>query len=596
MILSSRQILTAIADGDIVVEPFRRDCLGTNSYDVHLGKTLRVYKTVPIGTASCVDMISDTYYEGIDAAREMKTREITIDEHEGILLRPGMLYLAVTEEYTETHKHVPNLDGKSSTGRLGLQIHLTAGRGDVGFCNHWTMELSVVQPLRVYAGMPIGQLKWEETGPVEVPYNKKPDAKYTTVEAKPQPSKMFQNLRKRATTGGDEGGRRWAEKGVGRLEAQKIARRDLGAVSSPIHRGSRDVPPTHVVTVETPPQPPPRCVATRDFDVRTQCFLDEGHEGQHRDQVAAEWGLSTSPSMVEEMLSSPVVQQAVLENAATIEGQAQANWIMPREPWRDHGRGLFGEDIGHGPSTEGDRPMLCNPPTRGDDRPRVVAVLKTDEDKAELLQAGIDGKPVHPTLCYASPLDSPEVKCMRPRKHSGMHCVDPDMRSKKWTSNGKGYGSYPTQPPPNKAEMRKEREERDALEERIETAYWRFDTSKGGGMSDRDAFKGAVRNLLGYIQRGDVSLPETDPVLPIPIQTICAYCGKPVMALDSCRGAGDGSGDGSDGRFVHDSCWHVEERAKLIANDEEYNWDDLSVDGIATLRERARAEISRDRT
>ena len=63
-----------------------------------------------------------------------------------------------TLEYTETRRFVPFLEGKSSVGRLGIDIHATAGKGDVGFCNHWTLEISVSQPVRVYAGMPIGQL------------------------------------------------------------------------------------------------------------------------------------------------------------------------------------------------------------------------------------------------------------------------------------------------------------------------------------------------------------------------------------------------------------------------------------------------------
>ena len=57
------------------------------------------------------------------------------------------------------------LEGKSSVGRLGIDIHATAGKGDVGFCNHWTLEISVCQSVRVYAGMPIGQLiyfRWKE--------------------------------------------------------------------------------------------------------------------------------------------------------------------------------------------------------------------------------------------------------------------------------------------------------------------------------------------------------------------------------------------------------------------------------------------------
>ena len=99
-----------------------------------------------------------------------------------------------TEEYTETHAHVPFLEGKSSTGRLGIDIHATAGKGDVGFCGHWTLEISVKQPVKIYKGMPIGQLIYFPVeGEIENPYNKKKNAKYTDQPDKPVESMMWKN-------------------------------------------------------------------------------------------------------------------------------------------------------------------------------------------------------------------------------------------------------------------------------------------------------------------------------------------------------------------------------------------------------------------
>jgi dCTP deaminase len=176
MILADKQITLAIDDGSIVIEPFCPECLGTNSYDVHLGKTLAIYK----------DNV-------LDARKHNEVEYFEIPE-EGIILLPEKLYLGVTEEYTETHKHVPFLEGKSSVGRLGIDIHATAGKGDVGFCNTWTLEISVRQPVRVYAGMPIGQLIYFETsGEVAIPYSNKPDAKYTTRSSRPIESMMYRN-------------------------------------------------------------------------------------------------------------------------------------------------------------------------------------------------------------------------------------------------------------------------------------------------------------------------------------------------------------------------------------------------------------------
>ena len=89
---------------------------------------------------------------------------------------------------------MPFLEGKSSVGRLGIDIHATAGKGDVGFCNHWTLEISVSQPVRVYAGMPIGQLIYFKVeGEVEVDYASKTSAKYNHRTPKPVESMMWKN-------------------------------------------------------------------------------------------------------------------------------------------------------------------------------------------------------------------------------------------------------------------------------------------------------------------------------------------------------------------------------------------------------------------
>lgn len=100
----------------------------------------------------------------------------------------------MTLEYTETLAHVPFLEGKSSVGRLGIDIHATAGKGDVGFCNHWTLEISVKKPVRVYYGMPVGQLIYFETkGDVLTPYSQKISAKYNHVQKIPMESMMWKN-------------------------------------------------------------------------------------------------------------------------------------------------------------------------------------------------------------------------------------------------------------------------------------------------------------------------------------------------------------------------------------------------------------------
>src|SRR2546428_6947585 len=176
MILSDKRILEEIENGNIVIEPYDRKFLGTNSYDVHLGKYLAVYVN-----------------RELDARKHNAIEHFEIPEG-GFLLQPNTLYLGVTEEYTETHAHVPFLEGKSSTGRLGIDIHATAGKGDVGFCNTWTLEISCAQPVRIYAGMPIGQLIYFAVeGDIETLYNHKLNAKYNTRTIQPVESMMWKN-------------------------------------------------------------------------------------------------------------------------------------------------------------------------------------------------------------------------------------------------------------------------------------------------------------------------------------------------------------------------------------------------------------------
>jgi dCTP deaminase len=178
LILSDKQILEEINNKNIVIEPFSRENLGSNSYDVHLGKWLAVYNS-----------------DILDAKLHNKISRFEIPET-GFLLLPSKLYLGVTEEYTETYNYVPFVEGKSSVGRLGIDIHSTAGKGDAGFCNTWTLEISVKQPVRIYAGMPVGQIIYfQMKGEVEIPYNKKKNAKYTERTEFPVESMMFKNFK-----------------------------------------------------------------------------------------------------------------------------------------------------------------------------------------------------------------------------------------------------------------------------------------------------------------------------------------------------------------------------------------------------------------
>ena len=176
MILSDKRILEEMEKGTIKISPYDRNCLGSNSYDVHLGKCLATYTN-----------------HILDAKQHNQIEYFDIPD-DGFVLYPHVFYLGVTLEYTETHEHVPFLEGKSSTGRLGIDIHATAGKGDVGFCGNWTLEISVKQPVKIYHGMPIGQLIYFPVdGEIDIKYNQKANAKYSGQPNRPIESMMWKN-------------------------------------------------------------------------------------------------------------------------------------------------------------------------------------------------------------------------------------------------------------------------------------------------------------------------------------------------------------------------------------------------------------------
>lgn len=151
---------------DIV--PFDPARCGPNSYDVTLADKLLVYKILPRWEFA-IDTGDELWTPYLDPDGFNPVGEITIPPGGSVLL-PDKLYLGSTVEHTECHGLVPWLDGRSSLGRLGVQIHATAGRGDDGFCGTWTLEITVTHPILVRPGMRIGQLTFFTTTGERRPY------------------------------------------------------------------------------------------------------------------------------------------------------------------------------------------------------------------------------------------------------------------------------------------------------------------------------------------------------------------------------------------------------------------------------------------
>lgn len=155
MILSGKQIKAELGKG-LDISPFDESRLNPNSYNLRLADELLVYDG-EILIQEITEGIEYSVNNGLDMKRDNSHHMLSIPE-DGLVLYPGRIYLGRTMEYTKTSKFVPMLEGRSSVGRLGINIHATAGFGDVGFEGYWTLELSCVQPVRIYPGVDICQI------------------------------------------------------------------------------------------------------------------------------------------------------------------------------------------------------------------------------------------------------------------------------------------------------------------------------------------------------------------------------------------------------------------------------------------------------
>ncbi|WP_332757139.1 dCTP deaminase [Streptomyces sp. MT206] len=147
MILTKTAIREAVEAGDITIDPFDPELLNPNSYNYRLGHTLKALTSAPA-----------------DPRREPETTTVVLPP-EGYVLQPRVVYLGNTVERIGSNERVSSLIGRSSVGRLGCFLQISADLGQLGAEHCWTLEITVVQPLRVYPGMRIGQVSfWRPTG------------------------------------------------------------------------------------------------------------------------------------------------------------------------------------------------------------------------------------------------------------------------------------------------------------------------------------------------------------------------------------------------------------------------------------------------
>ncbi|MBG90788.1 MAG: dCTP deaminase [Actinobacteria bacterium] len=139
MILSGDEIQAELGK-NIFLEPYNTEQLNPNSYNLKLHNELLIYNNFPL-----------------DMKKSNSVSKLEIPAN-GLVLEPGTLYLGRTHEKTITRKFVPMLEGRSSVGRLGMFVHVSAGFGDVGFDGYWTLEILVTHPLKIYPFVEICQI------------------------------------------------------------------------------------------------------------------------------------------------------------------------------------------------------------------------------------------------------------------------------------------------------------------------------------------------------------------------------------------------------------------------------------------------------
>jgi dCTP deaminase len=144
MILTGPAIREQVELGNIEIDPFVPEHVNPASVDLTLGEEVAVYER-------------DSF---LDSKLEYGVQRWKISDDGSITLMPGQLYLMHTVERVRADKFVGVLDGKSSLARLGVVIHLTAGYIDPGFDGNFTLEVTCVVPVRLYAGMRVCQIRF----------------------------------------------------------------------------------------------------------------------------------------------------------------------------------------------------------------------------------------------------------------------------------------------------------------------------------------------------------------------------------------------------------------------------------------------------
>lgn len=183
MILNEIQILERLLDPDperrIIITPLilPEEQFGPTSVDLRLGTDFKVLNRSDV---THLDLVKHPDSLTKDMKKWMNS--VKVKATQPFVLHPGEFALASTLEYIKVPLDIAaRLEGRSTWGRLGLQIHATAGFVDPGFSGALTFELSNVStvPIQLYPGVRISQICFFQSVETHLPYDRKKLTKYS---------------------------------------------------------------------------------------------------------------------------------------------------------------------------------------------------------------------------------------------------------------------------------------------------------------------------------------------------------------------------------------------------------------------------------
>ncbi len=221
--LTGPKIAELVTAGVLVIDPFDASRVNPNSYNLEITDEVLMYEkgakvhdkyeqhfcywtyldmthnrptTEPMAVVNFVAAPLSKAKEEPTVSRRLANPGDASPQFDAAVVRrfwPGVVYLLCTKEYTETpYPYRPNIDGRSSVGRLGEFVHVTAGYGDVNFKGTWTLEVAVVQPVEVQYPLQSCQISYTT---VEGPPQHYDSPKYQG-QRRPQPSRLWREIQR----------------------------------------------------------------------------------------------------------------------------------------------------------------------------------------------------------------------------------------------------------------------------------------------------------------------------------------------------------------------------------------------------------------